>query len=118
MTGLTKRQYETMTFIENFMGEKGFSPSYDDIADALHLASKSNVSRMVNVLIERGYLSKMEKRARSFEILIHVSPPVRCPHCNGDLNTPPAHTRGVSPGAKPNAGRAAAAGGSHQTRAP
>ena len=44
-------------------------PSFDEMRDALGLASKSGVHRLVSGLEERGYIRRLANRARAIEIL-------------------------------------------------
>lgn len=68
-TGLTRRQRECLAFIDDYDREHGVTPSYDEMKDHLGLASKSGVARIVNALVERGHITKLENRARS--IFVH-----------------------------------------------
>jgi len=86
LSGLTKEQFRTQAFIEIYAEQFGFSPSYEEIRHALGLAAKSGVFRIIGELVERGYLRKLHKRARSIEIIRHVLRPRCCQHCGHDLN--------------------------------
>src|SRR6202012_1306012 len=66
---LTKKQYELLMFIHERVRESGIPPSFDEMKDALDLKSKSGIHRLITALEERGYLRRMEKRARALEIL-------------------------------------------------
>ncbi|MDA9055884.1 transcriptional repressor LexA, partial [Alphaproteobacteria bacterium] len=48
-------------------------PSFDEMRDALGLASKSGVHRLVSGLEERGYIRRLANRARAIEILKPVT---------------------------------------------
>lgn len=67
--GLTPRQHEALRFVRGFMTEHGYSPSTDEIKDALRLRSKSNVHRLLGCLEERGAIRRMPKCARSITVL-------------------------------------------------
>ncbi|TIP70346.1 MAG: hypothetical protein E5X53_28235 [Mesorhizobium sp.] len=69
MNTLTSRQSDMMSFIQSFQAERGFGPSYREIAEALDLRSVGNVHRMVSELEGRGVLRKPHNEARSFEII-------------------------------------------------
>lgn len=58
--GLTERQRDAMLFVQGFIDRHGFSPTYDEIAAALGLKSKSGIHRLVYGLVERGYLRMPE----------------------------------------------------------
>lgn len=66
---LTRKQYELLMFIHERVRETGVPPSFDEMKDALDLKSKSGIHRLIIALEERGYLRRMEKRARALEIL-------------------------------------------------
>lgn len=69
MTSLTARQSDTLAFISSFQAEKGFGPSYREIAEALGMASKGNIHRIVLGLEERGAIRRLPDRARSVEVV-------------------------------------------------
>ncbi|HEV2562195.1 MAG TPA: transcriptional repressor LexA [Rhizomicrobium sp.] len=66
---LTRKQYELLMFIHERVRESGIPPSFDEMKDALDLKSKSGIHRLITALEERGYLRRMEKRARALEIM-------------------------------------------------
>lgn len=66
--GLTRRQHELLRFIISYTGRSGISPSYDEMVEALGLASKSGVFRLVNALEERGYIDRIPDRARAISL--------------------------------------------------
>lgn len=67
--GVTRKQHEALTFINERIRESGVAPSFDEIKDALDLKSKSGVHRLMTALEDRGFLRRMEKRARAIEVL-------------------------------------------------
>ena len=77
MIGLTKRQHDLLRFIQGFMAEHdGVAPSFDEMKEALGLASKSGVHRLVSALEERGFLRRHYHRARAMEVRdVPLSPP-------------------------------------------
>ena len=66
---LTKKQYELLMFIHQRVRETGVPPSFDEMKDALDLRSKSGIHRLITALEERGYIKRLEKRARALEIV-------------------------------------------------
>jgi len=66
---LTRKQYELLMFIHERVRESGIPPSFDEMKDALDLKSKSGIHRLITALEERGFLRRMEKRARALEIM-------------------------------------------------
>ena len=64
----TKKQKELLNFIEKFIAERGYSPSYREIKDGLGYNSVATVSLHINNLIKRGHLRKRDHSARSLEV--------------------------------------------------
>jgi repressor LexA len=65
---LTKRQKEVLDFIADFVDENGYSPSYDELAQGLHLASLATVHKHIQGLESRNYLRRGFNQSRSIEI--------------------------------------------------
>ena len=66
---LTKKQRELLLFINDRLKETGVSPSFDEMKEALDLASKSGIHRLITALEERGFLRRLAHRARALEVL-------------------------------------------------
>lgn len=64
----TKKQRELLGFIESFIKENGYSPSYREIMNGLGYTSVATVALHVNNLIKRGHLRKRDRSARSLEL--------------------------------------------------
>ncbi|MGA3150549.1 MAG: hypothetical protein ABSD10_02985 [Candidatus Saccharimonadales bacterium] len=65
----TKKQHELLGFIETFIAEHGYSPSYREIMKGLEYTSVATVALHVNNLIKRGHLVKRDHSARSLEVV-------------------------------------------------
>lgn len=65
----TKKQRELLTFIETFIGEHGYSPSYREVMQGQGYNSVATVALHINSLIKRGHLKKRDNSARSLEIV-------------------------------------------------
>jgi SOS-response transcriptional repressor LexA len=65
----TKKQRELLEFIEKFIGEHGYSPSYREIMSGTGYTSVATVALHVNSLIKRGHLHKRDRSARSLEVV-------------------------------------------------
>lgn len=65
----TKKQRELLEFIEAFIAEHDYSPSYREIMNGCNYTSVATVSLHVNNLIRRGHLVKREHSARSLEVV-------------------------------------------------
>lgn len=62
---LTLKQTELLNFLIKNIEMTGTSPSYDEICISLKLKSKSGIHRIVHGLRERGYITKLNNKARS-----------------------------------------------------
>lgn len=65
---LTKRQKQVLDFIAGFVDEKGYCPSYDEIAKGLDLASLATVHKHISVLESKNYLKRGFNQSRSLEL--------------------------------------------------
>ena len=66
---LTRKQHELLMFIHERIKESGVSPSFDEMKEALDLASKSGIHRLITALEERGFLRRLPHRARALEVI-------------------------------------------------
>jgi repressor LexA len=58
-----------LLYIHERIKESGVSPSFDEMKEALDLASKSGIHRLITALEERGFLRRLPHRARALEVL-------------------------------------------------
>lgn len=65
----TKKQKELLGYIEGFIAEHGYSPSYREIMNGLEYTSVATVALHVGNLIKRGHLRKRDHSARSLEVV-------------------------------------------------
>jgi repressor LexA len=56
-------------FIHERIKETGVSPSFDEMKEALDLASKSGIHRLITALEERGFIRRLAHRARALEVV-------------------------------------------------
>ena len=54
---LTRKQHELLVFIDRHLKQTGFSPSFEEMKEALQLKSKSGIHRLISALEERGFLA-------------------------------------------------------------
>jgi repressor LexA len=66
---LTRKQHELLVFIDRHLKSAGYSPSFDEMKEALNLKSKSGIHRLISALEERGFLSRRHHQARALEVL-------------------------------------------------
>ncbi|NKE47643.1 transcriptional repressor LexA [Roseomonas frigidaquae] len=66
---LTRKQHELLMFIDKHLRATGFSPSFEEMKEALRLKSKSGIHRLITALEERGFLKRRAHRARALEVV-------------------------------------------------
>jgi repressor LexA len=66
---LTRKQHELLVFIDRHLKQTGFSPSFEEMKEALSLKSKSGIHRLISALEERGFLQRRHHRARALEVI-------------------------------------------------
>jgi repressor LexA len=99
---LTRKQYELLVYIDRHLKQTGFSPSFEEMKDALNLKSKSGIHRLISALEERGYLARRHHRARALDVLRLPDNmvPRETPETSPPENAPPEV--GVPAGFSPN----------------
>lgn len=65
---LTRRQKEVLDCIARFVEENGYSPSYDEIARELNLASLATVHKHITALQTKNYLKRGHNQSRSVDV--------------------------------------------------
>ncbi|MBV8068304.1 MAG: transcriptional repressor LexA [Acidobacteriaceae bacterium] len=65
---LTRRQKEVMDLLHGFIEKNGYSPSYEEIASGLGLASLATVHKHVQALEAKQYIRRNYNHSRSLEI--------------------------------------------------
>ncbi|HEX5798167.1 MAG TPA: hypothetical protein VFX79_02325 [Candidatus Saccharimonadales bacterium] len=65
----SKKQYELLEYIEKFVTEHGYGPSYREIMSGCSYSSVATVALHVNNLIKKGHLRKKDNSARSLEVV-------------------------------------------------
>ncbi len=66
---LTRKQFELLAFIDKHLKDTGFSPSFEEMKEALGLKSKSGIHRLISALEDRGFLHRRPHRARALEVI-------------------------------------------------
>ena len=66
----TKRQREVLDYITRFIEERGYEPSYQQIARHFHISSKSAIAKHVAALENQGLLSRQRENG-SFGLQIN-----------------------------------------------
>ena len=70
---LTFQQEKLLKFIIDYQKKNNVTPSFDEMKDGLDLKSKSGIHRIVSALEERGYIKKLNNRARAIEIIKNIN---------------------------------------------
>jgi len=78
----TKRQKELLMFVDGFIKEHGYGPSYREVMNGLGYKSVSTVAVHIDGLIEKGYLRKRDNSARSLEVVSSDYKPGAGPSAN------------------------------------
>lgn len=65
----TKRQKELLEYVDGFIQEHGYGPSYREIMNAIGYKSVSTVAIHIDGLISKGFLRKTDNSARSLEVV-------------------------------------------------
>src|SRR6266702_8901750 len=65
---LTKREKDGVEFIARFVDENGYSPSYEEIARGLNLASLATVHKHISTLETKQYLKRGFNQSRSLDL--------------------------------------------------
>lgn len=65
---LTPRQKELLDFLAGFIETNGYSPSYEEIATGLDLASLATVHKHISALEKKSYILRGHNQSRSVEV--------------------------------------------------
>ena len=65
---LTKKQRDLLMYINDYIQKTGLSPSFEEMKLGLDLKSKSGIHRLINALVERGFLERLPNKARALEV--------------------------------------------------
>ncbi len=74
---ITKRQREVYDFISQFVQDKGYCPSFQEIGDGTGLSSLATVHKHIANLEKKGLLKRDYNRSRSIDVLPVRSRPRR-----------------------------------------
>ena len=78
---LTKRQKEILDYIGDFIGDRGYAPSFEEIAQSFGYSSLATVHEHLSNLERKGYIRKSYNERRSGELVSqqHGQPSVELP---------------------------------------
>ena len=66
---LTKRQKEILDYIDGFIAEQGYAPSFEEIAESFGYSSLATVHEHLSNLERKGYIRKSYNESRSIEMV-------------------------------------------------
>ena len=66
---LTKKQRQILDYVESFVESYGYSPSYEEIAQAFNYSSLATVHEHLTNLEQKGFLRKNYNKSRSLEVV-------------------------------------------------
>ncbi len=70
---LTKRQKEILDYIERFIDDRGYAPSFEEIAESFGYSSLATVHEHLSNLERKGYIRKSYNESRSIELVSRES---------------------------------------------
>jgi repressor LexA len=71
---LTERQAEVLGFIRDFIAERGYSPTLQEISDEFGFSSTASAQKHVTLLMKKGHLTRVKYQRRGLV-------PRECPGC-------------------------------------
>ena len=66
---LTKRQKEILDYIQGFIAERGYAPSFEEIAESFGYSSLATVHEHLSNLERKGFIRKSYNESRSIEVV-------------------------------------------------
>ena len=66
---LYKRQRELLEFLKQFIHKNGYSPTLQEIADAMNVSSLATIHEHIQSLVKKGIVKRYEGAVRGIEIL-------------------------------------------------
>jgi len=66
---LTKRQYAVLSFLDSFIKQNGYCPSFQEIGKGLNLSSLATVHKHIKTLEAKGFILRRFNQSRSIEVV-------------------------------------------------
>lgn len=66
---LTRRQKQILDHVSGYIGEHGYAPSFEEIAEHFGFASLATVHEHISNLERKGYIRKAYNQSRSIEVV-------------------------------------------------
>ena len=71
---LTKQQNKLFNFLKHRIKKTNVSPSFEEMKNAMGLKSKSGIQRLIDGLVERGFIEKKNNKKRAINIISASNP--------------------------------------------
>ena len=87
MYGLTEKELECLNLIKfSIENSDGVGPSFEELKRGLGYSSKSDIYRLITSLESKGWIRRLNYKARSITVVQNtVDPPPMCSHCGNQL---------------------------------
>lgn len=66
---LTRRQYDILSFIQDYIGTNGYAPTFEKIAAWFDLSSLATVHEHITNLERKGYIKRYPMEARGIAVI-------------------------------------------------
>ncbi len=66
---LTRRQKQILDYLETYIGEQGYAPSFEEIADSFGFSSLATVHEHLTNLERKGYIRRAHNESRAIEVV-------------------------------------------------
>ena len=71
---MTRKQAELRSYIEKYINDNGYSPSFNEMMTGVGLKSKSGIHRLVEGLVKQGKIKRVKFTRRSVELSNYYTP--------------------------------------------
>jgi repressor LexA len=86
MQGLTKRQEQTLDFIRQSIGDRGYPPTLREIGEHMGIRSTNGVNDHLRALERKGYLRREDMKSRALKLVEDAGPaPLRAASSDEDV---------------------------------
>lgn len=69
---MTPKQKQLLEYFRDYVERHSLSPTFGEMQGFLGLASKSGVARIVDALVEQGYLARATTRTRHRNLVLSI----------------------------------------------
>ena len=66
---LTRLQHKLLVILNNHINKCGIAPSFEELQIEMQFKSKSSIHRLLDALVERGFVRRIKHRARAIEVI-------------------------------------------------